>query len=143
MNVYLWLKSLHVAAALTWVGGILIAAVVIESTRVTKLQSQLYNELLLRAVRRWDRRVTTPAMLIVWSLGIVMAVQAGWFGHTWLNLKLAIVFALSALHGILSGLLARLAGGNDKNIAPVFRYAAPATIVCVAVIAVLAVAKPF
>jgi uncharacterized membrane protein len=57
-------------------------------------------------------------------------------------IKLAIVGALSALHGLLSGMLRRL-GASAEQPPAALRYAAPATILGVAVIAMLVVTKPF
>ena len=71
-----------------------------------------------------------------------MAMQAGWFGSPWLTIKLAIVGALSALHGLLSGTLRRLSASADQPPAAL-RYAAPATILGVVMIAILVVTKPF
>jgi len=71
-----------------------------------------------------------------------MAMQAGWFASPWLMIKLALVGALSALHGLVSGMLRRLGVSADHPPAAL-RYAAPATILGVVMIAILAVAKPF
>jgi protoporphyrinogen IX oxidase len=142
MQVYLWLKAFHVAAAMTWIGGMLAAGLVVAS-RLTCAGSQAtHDPRHLDVIRRWDRCVTLPAMLVVWGLGLVMAMLAGWFGSPWLMIKLAIVGALSALHGLLSGMLRRLSASADQPPAAL-RYAAPATILGVVMIAMLVVIKPF
>jgi uncharacterized membrane protein len=111
---YLLLKAGHVAAVLVWIGGMLAAA--------------------LAPVPRWDRLVTTPAMLLAFAFGLALATTGGWFPQAWLIGKLAVVLALAALHGVLSGRLRR-------GLAPP-RYAAPLIVVAAAVIALLAVVKP-
>jgi uncharacterized membrane protein len=98
---------------------------------------------MIEIVRGWDRKVTTPAMLLVWALGMTMAVQAGWFSSRWLMIKLVLVFGLSALHGVQSGTLRRMARSANRSPPAHLRYAAPAILVAIAAIAVLAVVKPF
>jgi uncharacterized membrane protein len=93
-------------------------------------------------IRRWDRRVTLPAMLLTWALGIAMAMQGGWFSSPWLMIKLIIVSALSALHGVLSGTLRRLERDAAQP-AAILLYAAPTTILGIVMIAILVVTKPF
>ena len=87
--------------------------------------------------------MTAPAMVCAWGLGMTMAVQAGWLGSRWLTAKLVIAVVLSALHGLLSGLLRRTGGDMPRPAGFILRYAAPAAIVCVAVISFLVIAKPF
>ena len=106
--MYVWLKGLHLAAVLTWVGGLMLLAVTAAALRNVKDGVLLPHEKrLATAVLRWDRRVTTPAMLAVWALGIGLASWGGWFGALWLSAKLPIVVALSGLHGILTATLRR------------------------------------
>ena len=70
----------------------------------------------VRALRSWSLRVTTPAMLATLALGLFLAQGAGWFAAAWLQAKLLPVLALTALHGMLSGQLRRLA--EDPGHAP-------------------------
>lgn len=141
--LYLWLKALHVAAAAIWIGGLLIAALAVGAASSMEARPDGERRGWLDRVRRWDRRVTSPAMLAVWGLGLAMAIQGGWFASRWLMAKLAVVLALSALHGLLSGSLRRAAkeGGLTPHAAT--RNAGSATIVAVLTIAILAVTKPF
>ena len=142
MQVYLWLKAIHIAAAMTWISGIVVAGLAVGSRPAGTDNTAAQDTRMRDAIRRWDRRVTLPAMLLTWGLGLTMAMQAGWFSSPWLMIKLAIVATLAALHGVLSGRLRRL----DRDAGPLpaaLRHAAPATILCVALIAILAVTKPF
>jgi putative membrane protein len=94
-------------------------------------------------IRRWDRRVTAPAMVFAWGLGMTMAVQGGWLGSRWLTIKLVIAVLLSALYGLVSGSLRRTGFDMPRLVASIVRYAAPATLACVAIISFLVIAKPF
>ena len=106
--MYLWLKAFHVAAMVVWIGGMLILALVHSLLRAQTPPAGPGP--LAEIAARWDTRVTTPAMLSTWALGVTLAVQSGWFGAPWLSIKLAIVGALSILHGIQSGTLRRQIG---------------------------------
>lgn len=139
---YLWLKALHIIAVVTWVSGMMIVAVTIAAAGAGQRASADLSALLGR-VRLWDRRVTTPAMLLVWGLGLTLALMGHWFEQPWLSIKLAVVLLLSALHGMLSGTLRRLTRSDGAGAAPTIRWAAPAILLAVGVVVVLVVVKPF
>ncbi|PCE29712.1 CopD family protein [Burkholderia ubonensis] len=131
---YLLLKAVHVLAIVTFVGGLLMLSV---GVRIANLAVH-------RAVRRWDRAVTAPALAIVWITGIAIALQGHWFGDGWLSAKLVVVTALSALHGILGGTLRRMAR-DDLVVAPAqwLGQAGGAVIVATGIVVGLVVVKPF
>ena len=132
LDLYTWLKALHVGAAMTFVAGVLSAAVF--------LAAQPGGAETAGALHRWDRRVTTPAMLLVWALGLVLALEGGWFRSGWLSAKLVLVVALSGLHGVQSAKLRRLAGGGAT--AALSGLVAPLIVGAVVAVAVLVVVKP-
>ncbi len=134
-EAYPWLKALHVAAALAFVGGVLAVSLFLAAVPA----GEAAVAPIARGVRRWDQAVTTPAMLLVWALGLTLAMTGGWFADGWLQAKLVVVVILSGLHGIQSGRLRRLAGGDPVR----SLRTAPLVIGCAVVIALLAVAKPF
>jgi putative membrane protein len=135
--IYLLLKALHVAAVIVWMTGMLLLSLILSPMECPRGR--------LRRVLRWNRRVTTPAMLVSWTLGVAMATEAHWFHAHWLQLKLVVVAALSALHGYQSGVVRRL-GDEDGERVPDDGRAARLmpwiTILAVVIVAVLAVAKP-
>ena len=137
---YLWLKALHVAAAITFVAGVLATALLLTLSPGGEAWSR-DRQPIVHGLRTWHSRVTTPAMLIVWALGIALALEGGWFAHQWLQAKLVLVLALSAVHGVHSGALRRLAGGSV--LCPRRLWPGGLLIVGLAAgIAVLAVTKP-
>lgn len=141
MNFHPWLNALHIMAAIVWLGGMLVMAVVAswsaaqaDKTAVARLAGD---------VRRWSRTFTTPAMLLLWIAGAIMVVAHGQLPHLWLLLKIVVVLLLSGLHGFLSATLRRLAGGEAVKGAGALSKAATLIIVAVAVIILLAIFRPF
>ncbi|TWB24540.1 putative membrane protein [Nitrospirillum amazonense] len=133
---YLWLKALHVAAVLIFIGGIFVQATGVATGARGATET-------VGLVSRWDQRVTLPAMLVVWLTGALVAASGAWFSNHWLWAKLVLVVALSGLHGVQSGRLRRLRKGER------LRPGANSFLVWIAiagsvtVIAILAVTKPF
>jgi uncharacterized integral membrane protein (TIGR00701 family) len=141
---YLWLKALHIVAVITWVGGLLVVAVAIAAVSDARDRHEIASRAsFLAHVHGWDRRITTPAMLLVWLLGLALAFSGQWFPQTWLAAKLAMVLLLSAAHGLLSGNLRRLALSQEPGSPTSLRHAAAAIVGAVLIIVVLVVIKPF
>lgn len=138
--LYLWLKALHLAAVVTWIGGMIMLGLVLTHAAAGR-SAELQR--LLAALHGWDRRVTGPAMGLAWILGIWMVVDAAWLGAGWLWVKLVIVALLSGLHGLLAGNLRRLAGDADWTPSPALRLALPVTLAGLAGIAAMVIVKPF
>ena len=138
---YLWIKAFHLAAVMTWIGGMLVVSVFLAALALPGPRGDREMRL-IKVVRTWDAAVTTPAMLIVWVLGLVMALQAGWFSAPWLWVKLVIVVTLSAVHGIESGTLRRLADDPSRPPPAFLRLVAPGVVAAVVAIAILAITKP-
>lgn len=134
--ITLWLTALHVGAAMTWIAGMILLG-------LTGTVVEMGRDAGLRRIRMWNRRVTTPAMVATWVLGITLATRAGWFASPWLWVKLTIVFALSALHGRLSGRLRRGATSDARRDDDAFPVVPSLVVAATAAIAVLAFVKPF
>lgn len=141
MNFHPWLNALHIIAAIVWIGGILVMAVVASWSAAQKDLTTVSG--LLRDVRSWSRRVTTPAMLLLWVAGVVMIVAHGQLPHMWLVLKLVLVVLLSGLHGFLSATLRRMAAGEAVKGEGMIAKATALTIIALALIILLAVMRPF
>jgi len=132
---YSWWKALHVASALVFVAGVFSVAGFLQLCGYASTDIRVMTA----TVRRWDRRLTTPTMLMVWAFGLQLVANGSWFGSGWLQLKLILVVMLSGLHGMQSARLRRLSLGIA--VAPTGRpWMLLATILG---ISILAVVKPF
>ena len=138
--LYLWLKAFHIVAVVTWVGGLLLVAVALAASGP---RPEGGTTVWLAAVRRWDRQVTSPAMLAAWALGLTLALQGGWFPSGWLTAKLVLVLGLSGFHGVLTGRLRRLAPGGHSGLSvPIHGFGAPSILAALLGIVVLVILKP-
>lgn len=127
------LKALHVAAMVIWLGGTGVVAALAVGADPGRAGP----------LRRAALRMLTPAMIVTLALGLWLAVQEGWFRAPWLHAKLVLVLLLTGLHGVLSGRLRRLEGGEAGAVPAGWSRWMPAVIAAsVAAIAWLAIAKP-
>lgn len=108
--MYLWIKTIHVLAVVLWMGGMLAGGALGVFLHQVKA-----DEMSASALFRWYRRLVTPAMIVALGSGIWAAQIAGWFSAPWLHAKLALVFAMTAIHGVMSGQLRRLSAGIPEN----------------------------
>jgi uncharacterized membrane protein len=131
---YVWIKALHVAAAMVFFGGTLALCV------LRRTLNGPADAAAIQRVLQWNRNIVTPAMLAVWALGLTLAGQGGWFTSTWLQAKLALVLAVTAIHGIESGRMRRM---SDPEWGPgPTRWVPAGVLLSGIVIALLATAKP-
>jgi uncharacterized membrane protein len=98
---------------------------------------------LLAAIYRWDRRVTTPALAVVWLLGITLLVMGGWYSAPWLWVKFVIVLVLSGMHGNLSASLRRLLAGQVIQLPAAVRRVPGLTLAAITAVALLVILKPW
>lgn len=133
-DVYPWLKALHVTCALLFAGGVIANNLVLVAGHAATDRISV----LMPALGRWDKKITTPAMLGLWAFGVGLSVSGAWFAYGWLQVKLVFVVLLSAIHGLQSGQIRRLALGDGVEPMRIAALAVPAMIA----ITVLAVVKP-
>ena len=142
--MYDWIKALHVVCVLLFAGGLVALLVASMALGRRDPAAEDQSNRLRATVRRWDMWVSQPALGGVWVFGLWAAFSGGWFTEPWLQIKLVFVVILSALHGNLAGRLRRLdlAATQARSVVPSPMVIAT-ILVCFAVIAVMAVVKPF
>jgi protoporphyrinogen IX oxidase len=113
-NAYLWIVSAHVI----FVIFLMAALFMLPRFLVYHLEAVEGSDEAARWVDREQRLVRiilNPSLLIVWVLGIMLAVNSGLFdgaaGLGWLHAKLTLVVALSAYHGWLIGVTKKVQRG--------------------------------
>lgn len=140
----LWLKALHVIAVISWMAGLLYLPRLFvyhcEAEPGSK-QSETFKVM----ERRLLRYITTPAMLASWVFGLWLAFSGviDWSRDGWFHLKLALVIALSAYHGLLAVWTRDFALDRNTHSARFYRIANEVPTLLMIFIVILAVVRPF
>jgi putative membrane protein len=134
---------LHVTADFVFVAGLLAGTLLLAALSTHDAVQVAREHRLVGAMRRWHRALTTPSLVIAWVCGVWLALQAGWFHSGWLHAKLALVLALSALHGVLSAALRRADAAAPAPPARAWRAVPLLALGAIVAVVWLALLKPF
>jgi len=147
MNLYLWLKAFHIIAVVAWMAGMLyLPRLFVYHCAAEKgsVQSETFKVM----ERRLLRGIINPAMIATWVLGLSLAwlgpdSRYGWFDSGWLQAKIVMVLALSALHGFFARWVKDFAADRIRHSAKFYRIVNEVPTVLLILIALLVVLKPF
>lgn len=143
---YLWVKAAHIIFVIFWMAGLFILPryLVHHQDGLSDPAEQARWTLRERKLRQI---ILTPAMIAVWGIGLVLAVNlgllAGIQGLAWLHAKLFVVFLLTGYHGWAIGYSKRLATGQATLSTRSLRMMNEIPALAVTIIVILAVVKPF
>jgi putative membrane protein len=137
-----WVKALHIVAAISWMAGMFYLPRLFVY-HVAAPQGSTQSETFKVMERRLLKIIVNPAMIAVWLSGLWMAYSGGFFQAPWLHAKLALVVAMSALHGYFAGLVKTFAADKNVRSARFYRILNEIPPGLMAIIVVLVVVKPF
>jgi putative membrane protein len=139
---YAWIKAAHVIFVIFWIAGLFMLP-----------RYYVYHQEALpgsEEERRWiDREaklrniIITPAMMLVWVLGLTLAFTGDWWTQGWLHLKLLLVLALSGYHGYMVGYGKKLARGLRPASSKALRIMNEVPGIATVLIVILVIVKPF
>ncbi|MFK3889596.1 CopD family protein [Sphingomonas sp. NPDC079357] len=143
---YDWVKAAHVIFVIFWMAGLFMLP------RYLVYHQEGLSDAADAA--RWVERenklraiILTPAMIVVWVLGVALALNAGLVdgvpGLGWLHAKLAIVLLLSGYHGWAVGYAKKLARGQAGVSNKALRMMNEIPALATALIVILVIVKPF
>jgi len=139
---YLWVKAGHLTFVIFWIAGLFIVPryyVHHQATTPGSAEDRAWIE-------REDRARTiilTPAMLIVWGLGLMLAIHLNLWGQYWFSAKLALVLLLTGYQGWISSYGRRLANGLREVDGRRLRMMNEVPGILTAIIVVLVIVRPF
>ena len=140
--MYEVLKALHIVAVIAWMAGLLyLPRLFVYHCDAEKgsVQSETFKTM----ERRLFRGIMTPAMALVWILGLWMAWDAGWWVAGWFQAKLVLVVALSAVHEMFGHWRKRFEADRNTRPAKFYRlWNEVPTLIMIAIV-FLVVLKPF
>ena len=140
--LYLWLKALHIIAMIAWMAGMLYLPRLFVyhcEAEPGSTQSETFKVM----ERRLLKAIMLPAMIATWIFGLWLAWEAGFFKSGWLHAKLALVLAMSGVHGWLSRLSRDFANDQNRHTQKFYRYLNEVPTVLMILIVLLVVLKPF
>ena len=139
---YPWVKAAHLIFVIFWIAGLFMLP-----------RFYVYHQECAPGSREdaaWIERearlaaiILNPAMLIVWLLGLALAVNIDAFHQGWFHAKLAAVIALSAYHGWAIGYGRKLAAGKRTVGDKALRLMNEVPGIATAVIVILVIVRPF
>jgi len=143
-GAYLWIVAAHVIFVIFWMAGLFMLPrylvyhqEALVAGRADEAALWVERETKLRAI------ILTPAMIVVWLLGLLLATIGQHWGEGWLHAKLLFVLLLSGYHGWAVGYAKRLARGVMKLDGRRLRMINEVPALAGAVIVVLVFVKPF
>ncbi|MBC7159747.1 MAG: CopD family protein [Porphyrobacter sp.] len=139
---YYWLKAGHVIFVIFWMAGLFMLPRLFVYHQESAPDSP-DQALWVDRERKLLRIILNPSMIVVWLLGLALAVSTGAFTQGWLHAKLLLVLVLSGYHGYLAGYARKLARGERPLAGRTLRLLNEVPGVAAALIVVLVVVKPF
>ena len=139
---YPWVKAAHITFVIFWMAGLFLLPrfyVYHHATTPGSAEDRAWIE-------REDRTRTiilAPAMLVVWVLGLMLAVHLGIFREGWFIAKFALVVALSGYQGWITAYGKKLAQGMRPLENRTLRIMNEIPGVAAALIVVLVIVRPF
>jgi putative membrane protein len=145
--MYEWIKAVHIIAVIAWMAGMLyLPRLFVYHCAAEKgsVQSETFKVM----ERRLLRAIINPAMIATWLLGLWLAWHGpdsryGWFASGWLETKIVLVLALSALHGMLARWVKDFTADSNRHSQRFYRIINEVPTILMIVIVILAVVKPF
>lgn len=142
LEVYDWLKAIHVIAVIAWMAGMLYLPRLFVYHCDATPGSEL-SETLKVMEGRLLRIIINPAMVITWVLGLWMAWHAGWYTAGWFHVKFVLVIAMSGAHGHFTKAVRQFAEDKNTRSAKYWRLMNEVPTILMIAIVVLVIVKPF
>ena len=139
---YLWVKAAHVTFVIFWLAGLFLLPRFYVYHHETPTGSPEDRAWIEREARVRSI-ILTPAIIIVWVLGLMLAFNIGAWNQGWFHAKLAFVILLSAYQGWLSAYGKKLARGERPLSNKAVRMLNEVPGVAAAIIVVLVIVRPF
>lgn len=141
-GAYLWVKAAHIIAVIAWMAGMLyLPRLFIYHCEAApgSVQSETFKVMEQRLLRV----IINPAMVLTWVFGLWLAWHAGFFAAGWLHAKLALVVALSGVHGYFSAAARKFAADANQTSQRAWRMWNEVPTLLMIGIVILVVVKPF
>ena len=140
--MYLWLKALHIIAAISWMAGLLYLPRLFVYHAAAAPGSEL-AETFKTMERRLLKFIMVPAMTVTWVIGLVLVLQGQWFGAGWFQAKFVLVVAMTIMHGLFAHWVNEFRFDRNTHSQKFYRIINEIPTILMIVIVILATVKPF
>jgi putative membrane protein len=139
---YPWVKAAHVTFVIFWMAGLFLLPrfyVYHHEAQVGSPEDRAWieREARVRSI------ILTPAMLVVWILGLMLAFHVDAWHQGWFHAKLVLVIALTGYQGWLGAYGKKLANGQRPLSGKAVRMLNEIPGIAAALIVVLVIVRPF
>ena len=139
---YLWVKAAHITFVIFWIAGLFMLP-----------RFYVYHQEALPGSdeeKKWIERerklrtiIITPAMAMVWILGLTLVWITEAWTQGWFHAKLLIVIGLSGYHGYMVGYGKKLAKGIRPVSGKALRIMNEVPGIATVIIVILVIVRPF
>ena len=143
MNLYLFLKSLHLIAVISWMAGLLYLPRIFVY-HVENFEKKEITDIFEIMEKRLFIYIMRPAMLFSWIFGIALIYINGLdvLTNLWMQLKLLLVITLSIYHEYLGKCLNHLKNRTNTKTSKYYRYLNEVPTVLLILIIFIVIIKP-
>ncbi|APG61756.1 hypothetical protein LPB140_01705 [Sphingorhabdus lutea] len=140
--LYIWVKAAHIIFVIFWMAGLFMLPRFFIYHQECVVGSEEDSKWIERE-KRLKNIILTPSIIIVWVLGLFLAMQIQAFQMGWFHAKLLVVLLLSGYHGWMSAYASKLARGERKMSDKKLRLMNEVPGIAAAIIVILVIVKPF
>lgn len=141
-SIYLFLKSGHVIFMVFWLAGLFMlprqCIYMLDHAPGSEGEAKWAERM-----RKLRKIILTPAMIIVWVLGLSMAYSMDFFTAGWFHAKLTLVLLMTGYHGWLVGQTKKMASGERPLSEKTLRMIGEVPGILLILIVLLVYLKPF
>lgn len=142
MDLYLWIKTLHVVAVISWMAGLLYLPRLFVY-HVENDSSEDLRKLFPIMEYRLYRYIMNPAMVVAWASGLYLALVSYFFYEIWFLMKFSLVIVMTATHFYLGALGRAFKAGKNTHNSRFYRILNEAPTLLMLAIVALVIVKPF
>ena len=139
---YLWLKAGHIIFVIFWMAGLFMLPRYFVYHQEAAPDSP-ENAVWIEREGKLLKIILWPSLVVVWLLGLALAMTTGAFSQGWFHAKLLLVLILSGFHGWLVGYAKKLARGERPWPEKRLRMINEVPALLVTFVVILVIVRPF
>ena len=143
-HLYPWTKAFHVIAVIAWMAGMFyLPRLYVYHCELRRGSAE--SERFKVMERRLLRQIINPAMIAVWTFGVMLVLTPGVLGWSqgWWWVKLSLVIIMSGFHGMLSRWRRDFLEDRNNRRQRFYRIANEVPTLLVVVIVIMVIVRPF